>query len=193
MITPRWFPIPPHVLAHPVQQRLRESTGQYNVVAAGRRSFKTERFLKRAFVRWCCTEFGKQMFLGAPTRPQAKHIFWRDVVDLSPQCLVADINRTDLCIEYATGSRLYVVGLQESRRVEGIRWDRVGITEFQNTDPEFFPRTLEPMLIDTRGYCVLEGRPLGRNHFYDYFMRGERGEPGWVSFTWTSEDVLDAD
>ena len=193
IVTPRWFPLPDHVMAHPIQTELLNSESQYNVVAAGRRSFKTERFLKRAFVYHACTEFGKQFFLGAPTRPQAKHIFWRDVIDLSPSCMVADVNKTDLCIEYVTGTRLFVVGLQEFQRVEGIRWDRVGITEFQHTSPDFFPRTLQPILNDTRGYCIMEGRPLGKNHFYDFYCKGERGEPGWRSFTWTSEEVLSSE
>lgn len=189
MITRRWFPLPNHVVSHPVQLAAFNSEAQYVIIAAGRRSYKTER-MKRRFVYAACTTLNKQYFLGAPTHPQAKQIFWRDIYELSHPALVRNVNKTERCIEYVTGSRLFVVGLQEFQRVEGIRWDGAGITEFQHTAPEFFSQTLQPIMNDTGGKCIMEGRPLGKNHFYDLYQRGERGEPGWSAYTWTSEDVL---
>jgi len=53
LLTPRWFPINEKAINHPVQQKIINDlrSGVKNVViAAGRRSFKTERFLKRYFV-----------------------------------------------------------------------------------------------------------------------------------------------
>ena len=171
--------------------RLRASTKQFKVIAAGRRSFKTERFLKREFVYRAVTDSNMNIMLGAPTRPQAKLIFWQDVIDLSPKwAMDGRPNKTELSIEYKSGCKLHVVGLKEYQRVEGVIWHKVGITEMQHTDPALFSQTLQPILNDTGGEGTFEGRPLGKNHFYDYFLKAKTDPDRWDSFTWKSSDIL---
>ena len=190
LLTKRWFPIPQRVLNHPEQIRAKASKVQFKVIAAGRRSFKTERFLKRDFVIKSIQNENQKYFLGAPTRPQAKLIFWDDLKALSPDYLVADINETELRIHYVTGSKLYVVGLQEYDRVHGVMWNGCGITEYQEADPKLFSTTIQPMLNDTNGDAILEGRPFGKNHFYDDFLRCKTSPDRWASFQWKSEGIL---
>lgn len=190
LLTPRWFPIPEHVKNHAVQNACINSIAQFNMIAAGRRSFKTERILKRKFVRYAMQSWGKNVLLGAPTRPQAKAIFWDDLKALiHPRNYFDAPNETSLKIRLLNGSQITVVGLQEYQRVEGQPWDLVGITEFQHTDPMLFPQTLQPILNDTSGQGFFEGRPLGKNHFYDYFLM-EKTNPLWASFTWKSSEVM---
>lgn len=198
LLTDRWFPLPDKALKHPEQIRLKkwldEKDGQFHVavVAAGRRSFKTERFLKRHFVRKSIQRPGEQNFLGAPTRPQAKMIFWEDVKALVPTHMLADKpNETELRIDFNNGSKLFIVGLQEYHRVEGTRWNRTGITEYQEADARIFGKTLQAILNDTKGEGILEGRPMGKNHFYDDFMREKVSPERWGAFQWTSEDILE--
>ena len=199
LLTDRWFPIPDRALKHPEQQRIKtvldSHRGQFyvGVIAAGRRSFKTERFLKRRFVAKSIEYPNERNFLGAPTRPQAKLIFWDDVKALSPDYLIKDINETELRIDYINGTQLYIVGLKEYDRVHGVRWNRVGISEYQECHPKIFSTTLQPLLIDTRGEAIVEGRPAGKNHFYDDFLRAKTSPERWASFWWSSEDILDAD
>ena len=69
-------------------------------------------------------------------------------------------------------------------------WHRAYITEMQEVNPEFFGKTLEPILNDTGGRGVFEGRPVGKNHFYDLFNMAKVNPEQWASFTWTSEGVL---
>jgi hypothetical protein len=193
-ITDRWFPLPDRVKKHVVQSTLLHLMTtfayQYFVIAAGRRSFKTERMLKRFFVWLAITTRNKRYFLGAPTRPQAKQIFWNDVLDLLPDtAIVGNPNRTELSVKLISGSEIHVVGLEAYKRIEGVPWHGAGITEYQEIDPEFFGRTLQPILTDTQGIAVLEGRPIGKNHFYDDFLRAQTDDK-WYSSTWPSADVL---
>jgi hypothetical protein len=132
----------------------------------------------------------KKYFVGAPTRPQAKLIFWDDLKALSPDYLVNDINETEMKITYISGSKLYVVGLHEYDRVHGVMWNGCGITEYQEADPKLFSTTIEPMLNDTGGDAILEGRPFGKNHFYDDFLRAKTSPQRWASFQWKSEGIL---
>jgi len=192
-IPKRWFPIPAHVLSHPEQTRLDNTTAQFNVVAAGRRSFKTERFLKRRAVIEAMTIPDINIMLGAPTLPQARGIFWKDIKALSPKWAIdGEPNETRMEIGYKRGSRITVVGLKEFQRVEGQLWHRAYITEYQHVDPDFFKQSLQPILNDTHGIAILEGRPLGKNHFYDDFLRCKTDPERWASFTWKSSDVMSA-
>lgn len=195
LVTDRWFPIPEAALSHKEQRRLRaaildDSGPQFLVISAGRRSFKTERFAKRDAVRYCLENRGKRVFCGAPTRTQAKSIFWRDLQDLVPSWAKGSVGQTDLVIHFRNGSELHVVGLEAHRRIEGVRWDRAYITEMQEVPEEFFSSTLEPILNDTGGRGIFEGRPVRRDYFFDMFNRQKQEPNRWASFTWTSEGIL---
>lgn len=194
LLTPRWFEINKKALQHPAQIKLKSelSNRKYDnyVIAAGRRSFKTERFLKRYFVAESINNKNEYNYLGAPTRKQAKTILWKDLKQLSHPMMVKSKSESDLIIEYTSGSVLQVVGLQEFRRVQGGMAHRVGVTEYQDCDPEVFTESFEPMLNDTGGLWIEEGRPFGKNHFYDDFLKGLNNEKGWMNYHWTSEEVL---
>lgn len=197
-MTNRWFTMPVEARNHPVQLKLKRdffgidgsgSESRYHVVAAGRRSYKTER-MKRWFVLMASTRFDERYFLAAPTRTQAKLIFWNDLLDLTPTMLMSgQPNKTDLIIPFVTGSEIHVIGLEAYKRVEGVRWHACGVSEYQEVSADFLPRTLEPILNDTHGRAILEGRPVGRNHLYDDFMRSG-SDPLWQSYTWKSSDIL---
>ncbi len=77
MLTRRWTPL----RYHPVQQAYWSSPHRFNTIPAGRRSGKTElakrKLVKRALAG---TKFDPpRFFAGAPTREQAKRIFWDDL------------------------------------------------------------------------------------------------------------------
>lgn len=194
LLTDRWFPIPKKALEHPVQTRIKYSPRQYKVIAAGRRSFKTERFLKRRCIIKSAfdSDFRDSLFmLGAPTRAQAKLIFWEDIKKLTPKyCLEGKPREAELTLNMKNGNKVIVVGLEEYARVEGTRWSWVGITEFQKTSPNFWGESLQPILNDTGGEGILEGRPLGKNHFYDLFLKEKTDPEAWESAHWTSEEIL---
>ena len=196
LLTDRWFQLPDKVMEHPVQRNLFHSDKhQFKVVAAGRRSYKTERMKRRMIDNLLNTDHkGKRYFLGAPTRVQAKEIFWDDVKALIPKWAIVnpvkDIKESELSVKVSGNNTIVVVGLEEFQRIEGIRWDGCGVTEYQKVDGKFLTQTLQPILNDTGGEAILEGRPLGKNHFYDEFLREKTEPERWKSFHWTSEEIL---
>jgi len=195
-LTDRWFPIPNHVRNHAVQMQLLDDLVNKRyyeyVVAAGRRSFKTERFLKRYGVLESIHNINHCNFLGAPVRTQAKEIFWKDVKALSPKHLIRSINETELKIEYVSKSTLKVVGLKEFATVEGGYANFFGITEYQKCNPDVYTHSIEPMVNDVGGITIKEGRPLERNHLFTDYLKGIEHKPGHASYHWTSEEILTA-
>ncbi|RPI19049.1 MAG: hypothetical protein EHM58_03280 [Ignavibacteriae bacterium] len=194
LITRRWFPIPQKVIKHPVQEQLNNDLYHHKyinyIIAAGRRSYKTERFGKRFLMSECLRNDNHYYYAGAPTRMQAKEILWKDLKSLVPKWAVKKIEETALKIYFRNGTELRVVGLKEFRRVQGNRCNGFLITEYQDCDPESYNESIEPMLNDTGGWCIKEGRPFGKNHFFDDFLKGKMRHKGWASYHWKSEDIL---
>lgn len=197
LLTDRWFQIPEHVQKLQVQNDLRDAFLERKAlnfcVAAGRRSFKTERFIKRTAVAEAICTKGESLLLGAPTRQQAKDIFWEDIKRISHPIFIKRISETELKIYYHGGSSLQVIGLKEFRRKQGSLTHGVFVSEYQDCDPAVYTHTFQPMLNDTNGFWFTEGRPLGKNHHFDNFVKGKEKKDGWLSFHWTSEVVLSAE
>lgn len=191
-LTPRWAPL----RAHEGQRSLMTSRARFRVVAAGRRSGKTE-LLKRHLVMAALVppNVDTPTFVAAaPTRDQAKRIFWDDLKALSPREWVQSIRESEMAITYKTTARLIVVGLDRPQRIEGIAVDGIGIDEIAEVRRESWEQSIRPALSTTNrppGWAWFTGRPKGRGLFHELYSRAGTMQ-GWESFTWTSSTVVDA-
>lgn len=195
-LTDRWTPLRYHI----EQSRLIHSPARFKVVPAGRRSGKTER-AKRQLVKCCLNAESAfpdpNYFAAAPTRDQAKRIYWDDLKLLSPKSVVRRISETDLSIWYITGAMLSVVGMDKPERIEGSPWDGGVLDEYANMKNTAWGANVRPALSDRDGWCWLIGVPEGRNHYYDTWndalgpLNIANGGD-WDGFTWFSSDILSA-
>ncbi len=183
--------------AHPEQTRLVTSPARFKVVPAGRRSGKTER-AKRQLVKSAIRATGESpaFFAAAPTRDQAKRIYWKDLKALVPPKLIdSKPSETELIIPLVTGGIIQVLGMDRPERIEGSPWDGGILDEYANMKEESWPAHVRPALADRNGWCWLIGVPEGRNHYYERYRRA-RGELNivnggeWDAFTWLSRDIL---
>lgn len=193
LLTDRWYPLK----WHPEQARLETSTARFKVVPAGRRSGKTER-AKRHGVRkaWALPRGGRVGF-GAPTRDQAKQIFWDDLKAMIPRWgMQRAPKETDLSILLRNGVEIRVVGMDRPERVEGTPWDWFCLDEYANCKEEAWAAHLYPALstIGREGEAWLIGVPEGRNHYYETYKKALADTSGiWDAFTWLSADILPPD
>lgn len=187
--TPRIGPLRPH----PKGQELSRSKARFVVVPAGRRSGKTER-AKRKLVKESIIVQGYDdaaFFAGAPTRDQAKRIWWNDLKRMYPPALIADVSESELRIKLVTGTSMSVIGMDKPQRMEGTPWNGGVLDEYANMKPEAWGENVRPALSDRNGWCWLIGVPEGRNHYYDLYKRAVANEDGeWAAFTWKSIEVL---
>lgn len=130
----------------------------------------------------------------APTRDQAKRIFWQDLKDLSPkESLDGAPSESELTIRYRTGARVIVVGLDRPQRIEGIPIDGGLVDEIAEVKRESWEQSLRPALSTPGrppGWMWFTGRPKGRGLFFDLYHQAATRE-GWESFTWTSATIVD--
>lgn len=182
---------------HDVQTHLRDDPYRFKVVPAGRRSGKTElakRRIATAAMMAVDTPWpDPRFFAGAPTRDQAKAIYWNDLKAMIPPILMKGTPReTDLSFTLVTGAEVYVVGMDKPQRIEGRPWDGGVLDEFANMKKGAFGENVRPALSDRMGWCWLIGVPEGRNHYYDLNQYALSGvDPDWHSYSWPSRDILD--
>lgn len=193
----RYYPL----RTHPTQLAYSTSPHRFNVVPAGRRSGKTERFKRKLVQR--ALDVGTlrhdetpRFFAGAPTRDQAKRIFWADLKAMTKPFWMGTPSESELTIRLVTGSEIVVLGMDKPERIEGSPWDGGGLDEYANMKPEAWGANVRPALADRNGWCDLLGVPEGRNHYYDVYTRAQASmqEHGAASefgaFTWKSADIL---
>jgi len=163
------------------------------VVAAGRRSGKTELAKRRLVMALAEKKPWKdaRYFAAAPTRDQAKRVFWQDLKAMVPQRWVKKVYEGDLCIKTRFSTELWVVGLDRPQRIEGIAWDGGVLDEYADMRPMAWTENIRPALADRTGWCWFTGVPNGFNHFKnlaDYARSGE--DPDWGFYHWNSSDIL---
>ena len=192
-LTARWIPLKPH----PEQLRLINSPARFKVVPAGRRSGKTER-AKRNLIIQALKESSQgewldyRYFLAAPTRDQAKAIFWSDLKAMVPSWMrVGRPRESDLTITLITGAEIVVVGLDRPQRIEGRAWNGGVVDEVANIRPGAWGENIRPALADRGGWAWLIGVPEGRGAYYDMYTYATSGQDSeWEGFTWISADIL---
>lgn len=180
---------------HPVQSDLWVSTHRFNISPSGRRSGKTEICGKRKVVLKAMKGSkypDYRCFVGAPTRDQAKRIYWQDLKKMVPNSLMSrKPSESNLVIFLKNGAEIHVLGMDKPERIEGSPWDHGVLDEVGNMKEETWPEHVRPALSDRNGTCDFIGVPEGRNHYYDLHSNALADESGtWGVFHWLSADIL---
>jgi hypothetical protein len=196
----RWYPLKDH----PEQLRLVAAVDngvRFPVVPAGRRSGKTER-AKRFVAKQAMYLPNERYFLGAPTRDQAKKIFWDDIKAFTLSATHPKRpSESELKVFLPNGSEVHVVGLDQPQRIEGVEWTGGVIDEIADVKPESIQENIMPALNTVnplrpfyRAWCWWIGVPDGLNHFYDMAEYARTsGDPVWAYFHWKSAEILPPD
>lgn len=193
-LTPRWV----HLRTHATQQAYWHSRHRFNILPSGRRSGKTEMFKRKL----CLAAFrgnpdgNARFFAGAPTRDQAKAIYWDDFKALVPPSITASVRETELVLQLVNGSSIHVLGMDKPERIEGRPWDGGGLDEYGNMREKTWSAHVRPALSDRLGWCDFIGVPEGRNHYYGLYQNALRAfqidpvNSQWAVFHWPSADIL---
>lgn len=185
---------------HPVQLGLAHDDVRFKVVPAGRRSGKTIR-AKRKLAKTAMVNPRELLFAAAPTREQAKRIWWEDLKKLCFCGLLGEESHREgeLIIMLPNGSQIHVIGLDRPERMEGIPWTGGVIDEIGNVDADAWPENIRPALStkdlhrpDYKAWCWLIGVPEGLNHYFDLAEYARTSDdPEWRLYHWKSAEILD--
>jgi len=193
--------VAPFELHVPAQRALWLDTRPYMIVPAARRSGKTH-IACWALLREIANptrgfrpgvfDTYRNAVLGAPTRAQAKLIWWDRVKALIPRDWITLLRESELLLATSTGWLVRVVGL-EKPRIAGRPVDFLILDEYGEMRPEVFTKVLRPALA-TRGHqgkLWLIGSPVGRNHYWNRWCDAQLKGDRWGAYTWRADEVLE--
>jgi hypothetical protein len=200
---------------HPFQRWAVLCILRFIALLVGRGGGKTTTMRARAIIKLTAIRRGKLLYI-APTRDMARELMWEPLkASLEHYGLLPDFEFNEsrlVCTCKRTGATLKLVGLDDQAEVDKLRgqpWDEVYCDEASlykaTLLSNLLDRSLGPRLGERNGTIVLGGTPghILSGPFYDYTRPGsplhvpfadlkkpEHAEwDGYVSFTWTLEDV----
>jgi hypothetical protein len=186
---------PDRVWNHPVINKLIHAETRFNIVVAGGRSWKT--MLAIMFTIACAIRRPKtSYYMAAPTRAQAKLIFWDRLTEFTPKEVIHSVRDGDLILHLKNGSEIHLVSLDVPARFEGkSTWNGAVIDEAGDAAYNVFDQHVRATLADSKGWCWVIGRARQTKspYFKELKLRAQSGQEGYQFFSWKSADILDPD
>lgn len=133
-----------------------------------------------------------RFFATAPTRDQARRIYWDDLKRLVPKALMAcKPSESTLTIFLINGASICVTGMDVPERIEGSPVDGIILDEYANMKPGVWQEHVRPALSTPGrpGWAWFIGVPEGRNHFYR-LCKDAKNREDWNVYHWYSADIL---
>lgn len=194
----------------PIQRDYLKDEHRFIVVAAGRRSRKTLIAKQKIFKRAISTP-DTLWFHAAPTRDQAKALFWDSLKKYTKILWKKEPNESNLHVTLLNDSQIWVVGMDKPQRIEGRdkSWNGCHLAEFGDFKPKAWAENIRPVLADTLGSAILDGVPDPYKANFANHKKlaqqacggsipniepwsGSYSEAGeWSFYGWHSADVLD--
>ena len=171
----------------PWQQTVWNDPTRFKVVAAGRRTGKSRLAAYLLIVNALQAERG-QVFYVAPTQGQARDIMWQTILEVG-HGVIASSHVNNLQFKLINGSIISLKGADRPETMRGVSLKFLVMDEYADMKPEVWEQILRPALADLKGCALFIGTPMGRNHFYDLYQHGLKGDDNtFTSFHFTSFD-----
>ena len=165
------------------QSALRDDRYRFLVIAAGRRSGKTTKAVKR-LSKQAITTPGAICYYVAPTYQQAKDIAWAKfkytLWDAIEKSLVDKVHESDLYFRFRNGSMIMLKGSDKPDTLRGTGLRDLVLDEYSVMKPDVWD-VLRPSLSDYSAPAMFIATPKGKNHFFQLYKRGQTGDPFWKS------------
>jgi len=125
----------------------------------------------------------------APTFKQAKSIAWDYMKQFTALIPNVKFNETELRCDLPNGSRITLLGSENSDGLRGIYLDGCVIDEYANINGKLFTEIIRPALSDRKGWCVFIGTPQGtNNNFYELYQHAQANKD-WMHYIARASDT----
>lgn len=160
-----------------IQHEVFTHPARYRVWIAGRRSGKSIVGVTDC-IDTAAAQRGTLSWYIAPTLEDARDLGWEPLKALVPPELVAATNETRMAMTLVNGSRIVMKSADRPDRLRGRGLHKVILDEFRWIDPAVWP-VIRPALSTTNGRALFITSPGGFNWAYEFFLRGQGGDPKW--------------
>ena len=174
---------------HTNQGTVFKAENRFRVLVAGRRFGKTTLAITELLVK-ALSQNNQVLWYVAPSYRQAKMIAWRMLKNMVPQELNAKYNESELSITLPNGSLIELKGADNEDSLKGVGLDGMVIDEFATIYDNWtvWYEVLRPMLSDRKGWALFIGTPKGKDALWELYMKGQREEDEYKSWTFKTSD-----
>ncbi len=170
---------------HSHQWQVFKADPRFRVLAAGRRFGKTE--LALADIIRAALIPNQVIWYVAPTNEQSKAIVWDRLKEATQPLWSKPPHESTRRIDVRSGSRIFLKGAFKPGSLRGHGVDLIVLDEFAGFPEQAWRQVFRPTLADRQGRALFISTPEGRNHFYDFFERGNNpAHAEWRSFHFTT-------
>jgi phage terminase large subunit-like protein len=171
----------------PWQKECWDSPARFQVIAAGRRTGKSEYAAYRLLVAALQAKRGKTFYV-APTQQMARDVMWDKLHELGGD-LIKGAHVNNLTITLVNGNVIYLKGADRPETLRGVSLNFLVLDEYATMKEDTWNLILRPACADLLAPVVMIGTPAGRNSFYELYTYAElSGDPDWEAFHYTSYD-----
>lgn len=171
----------------PWQQEVYNDPSRFKVVAAGRRTGKTQLAAWMLIIEALKATKGRVFYI-APTQQQARDVIWNTLMELGKD-VIASAHINNLEIKLVNGITISLKGGDRPETMRGVSLNFVVIDEYADVKPDVWELILRPALSDLKGRALFIGTPMGRNHFYELHRDAGMGVlEDYAAFHFTSYD-----
>lgn len=101
--------------------------------------------------------------------------------NIIPEELISKKNEQEMVVYFKNGSILQLKGSDDPDALRGAGPYGVILDEFEKM--KFYAwQVIEPILRANGGWAWFIGTPMGKNHLYDFYQRGQGNDPEWKSW-----------
>jgi predicted phage terminase large subunit-like protein len=170
---------------HPLQHQVRTSPARFKVLVCGRRWGKTRYGVAGEAIPRAVA--GQRVWWVAPTWSQAL-IAWRLAKPMATQVPGVVVREAEHVLRFPGGGEVWFKSSDRPDNLRGEGLDFLILDEADFQDGDVWEQVLRPALADRRGGALFVSTPnVEGGWFHELFKRGQRGEPGWASWTFASE------
>jgi PBSX family phage terminase large subunit len=159
---------------------------RFRVLVTGRRFGKTTLAIDELIENALQSKF--PVWYVAPTYKQAKMIAWDMLLKKLPKELIEYKNEVELEVKMIAGSPICLKGADNEDSLRGVGLSFVVLDEYAMMKPNVWQEIIRPMLTDTKGRALFIGTPKGKNALWELFIKGQRKEDGYSSYSFKTID-----
>ena len=115
-----------------------------------------------------------------PIYALGKEVF--EIIQSKTYDLIESSNKADLTIKFINGSSIKFLSADRADSVRGFRFHYLILDEVAYLNKETIEKAILPTLNPNGKKCLMISTPRGKNHFYEYYLRGQEGNNDYISY-----------
>ena len=115
-----------------------------------------------------------------PIYSLGKEVF--EIIQSRTHELIESSNKSDLTIKFINGSSIKFLSADRADSVRGFRFHYLILDEVAYLDKASIETAILPTLNPLGIKCLMISTPRGKNHFYEYYLRGQEGNEEYISY-----------